>query len=385
MSPIRYVGRSNRVYVNPPFQEARETGNDLDKRQGTQEHGNAEVYSTDGTHNLISAAQLPIDPQIDCPFFHAHRGLPLEIRSMIFEYVLASYEDHSRPRHSPSRVSTQLNSDRFYQEALSSGHLGLYYHRRVDTALLRTCQLIYRETYLTPITINTHALYYGLRGIRSTCPGVAATYFQCMAPQQLAAVKKMQLFVGYDQFNAMDPGWFLASTCFADLGFVRGTRRLNRKDILGGPYPRSLTLTISQLDSCAGEIPIDFEEFLRNERWENVFGGLRLLKLELEVAVCQKERFIESGVLERLRDYVFDIGNGQILQTNGNQLYERCWKRQCDHHVETRQQGCIVCDFWLVGITWQVRDKEQQEPDQQDLRRSTAVECPSENESLLDG
>ena len=358
MTRIRYVGRSKPCYVNPPFHEVPEAGNDPDKKQGTQEHVNAETYGNDGTHNLISAARLPIDPQTDCPFFHTHSGLPLEIRTMIFEYVLASYEDFSRPRHSPPTVSTQLKTDRLYEETLNSGHQGLHYHRHVDTALLRTCQRIYRETYLTPIIKNTHALYYGPIGVCSTSPGVAATYFQRMTSQQLAAVKNMQLFVGYDHFNAMNPGWFLDSTCFADLGFVRGKRRLNRTDILGGPYPRSLTLTISQFDLCVAEIPINFEQFLRNERWECVFSGLKRLKLELEVAVCRKERLIESRVLERLRGYVFDIGNGQILQTIGNRLDERCWKRPCDHYVESDQQGCLMCDFWLVGITWQVRNKE---------------------------
>ncbi|KAL8786669.1 MAG: hypothetical protein Q9195_008123 [Heterodermia aff. obscurata] len=355
MARIRYVGRSKPCYVNPPFQEA---VNDLNKKQGTQEQINADTYSTHRTHDLISAAQQPIDPQTNCLFFHTHHGLPLEIRTMIFEYVLASYEDYSRPRHPPPVLSTQLSSDRLRKEALDSGHLGLYYHRRVDTALLRTCQRIYRETYLTPIIRNTHSLYYGPRGVCSTSPGVAATYFQGMAPQQLAAVKNMQLFVGYDHFNAMNPGWFLDSTCFADLGFVRGTRRLNRTDILGGPYPQNLTLTISQMDLCVAEIPINFEQFLRNERWECVFGGLKRLKLEMEIAVCRKERFIESRVLDRLRGYVFDIGNGQILQAKGNQFDERSWKRPCDHYVESDQQGCMMCDFWLVGITWQVKDKE---------------------------
>ena len=358
MTWIQYVGRSRPCYVNPPFQEVRETGNDQDKKQGTQEHVVAETCGTDGTHNLVSAAQLPIDLQTGCLLFHTDRGLPFEIRTMIFEYVLASYEDYSRPRHSPPVVSTQLSPDKLYEEALNSGHLGLHYHRRVDTALLRTCQLIYRETHLMPIIKNTHALYYGPMGVCSTSPGVAATYFQCMTTQQLAAVKNMQLFIGYDHFNAINPGWFLDSTCFADLGFVRGTRRLNRTDILGGPYPQSLTLTVSYLDLYIAGLPIDFEQFLRNERWECVFGGLKRLKMELEVPVCRKERLIGSKVLERLRDYVFDIGKGQVLQTNGNQLDERYWKRSCDHCFENDQQGCVMCNFWLVGITWQVRDKE---------------------------
>lgn len=354
---IRPIWCSRPCYVNPPFKEISETGNGLDRKQGTQEHINPENCSTDGTHNLISAAQLPIDPQTDCAFFHTHRGLPVEIRTMIFEYALASYEDYSRPRHSKPTESIALSSSLVYQEALNSGHLGLHYHRRVDTALLRTCQRIYRETYLTPIIKNTHALYYGPMGVCSTSPGVAATYFQSMTSQQLAAVKNMRLYIGYDHFDAMNPGWFLDSTCFADLGFVRGARRLNRTDILGGPYPQSLTLTISDLDLGVAEAPINFEQFLRNERWECVFSGLKLLKMELEVPACRKERVIESKVLERLRDYVFDIGNGQILQTNGNRWDERCWKRPCDHCVESDQQGCVMCNFWLVGIRWQVRDK----------------------------
>ena len=360
MSWIQQVGRSRSCYVHPPFQEVRETCNDQDKKEGTSQHVNAETSGTDATHRLISAAQLPINPQTGSLLFHTHRGLPLEIRTMIFEYVLASYEDYNRPRLAPSSIrTTQMCPDTasLYQETLSSGHLGLYFHRSVDTALLRTCQAIYRETCMMPIIKNTHALYYGPMGACPTFPGVAATYFQCMTPQQLAAVKNMQLFVEQDHFNAMNPGWFPDSSCFADLGFVRGARRRNRRDILGGPYPWSLTLTVSQ--NYLAELPMDFEQFLRNEQWESVFGGLKLLKLELEVPFCRKEILIESRVLERLRDYVFDIGNGQILQTKGNQLDEKSWKRLCLESDQWDCPGCMRCHFWVVGITWHVRDKEQ--------------------------
>ena len=175
------------------------SGNEMDKMQGMQEHISAETGITDGTHDLLSAAKLPLNPQTDCLFFHKHHGLPLEIRTMIFEYVLASYEDYSRPRRCPPLESPHLCSDeRYYQEALNSGHRGLYYHRSVDTALLRTCQLIYRETYLTPITENTHALYYSPIAVWSK---VAATYFQCMTLQRSSflntVVTRLQTLNGF--------------------------------------------------------------------------------------------------------------------------------------------------------------------------------------------
>jgi len=55
---------------------------------------------------------------------------------------------------------------------------------------------------------------------------------------------------------------------------------------------------------------------LDNRRWENVFGGLKALRIELEVKM--KDRRDLKSVIKRLVDFEIDVGNGKVLVREGD-------------------------------------------------------------------
>jgi hypothetical protein len=80
------------------------------------------------------------DPQTQSPLLTV---LPSEIRNSIFEYAVCQTINCSRP------VSNTSHTHR-------PGH---EYDAHIDTALLRTCRLIYYETRTLPLRSATHHLY----------------------------------------------------------------------------------------------------------------------------------------------------------------------------------------------------------------------------------
>lgn len=81
-----------------------------------------------------------IDPQFESPLFSV---LPPEIRTSILEYALKDYE-----------VKTAMYSDKTcYKRPECRGR------RRIDTAVLETCKLIYSEAWHLPLATAEHMLY----------------------------------------------------------------------------------------------------------------------------------------------------------------------------------------------------------------------------------
>ena len=82
-----------------------------------------------------------------------------------------------------------------------------------------------------------------------------------------------------------------------------------------GPFPKTLTFTLADLDweyvwGTSGA-KFDLETMLENQHWEIFFGGLEVLTMELEAN--QEEKAALAPLVKRLREYVFDIGNGEVL------------------------------------------------------------------------
>ena len=92
-----------------------------------------------------------INPQATSIFFRTERGFPPEVRNLIFDFSLMSYEDQTRPRE-----FADWGQSCSHWETLSGYHLTRARLFHIDTALLRTCRLMYQETCLVPAAINTH-------------------------------------------------------------------------------------------------------------------------------------------------------------------------------------------------------------------------------------
>lgn len=89
---------------------------------------------------LLEIAPENSHPQTQSPLFAI---LPSEVRNQIFEYVVCQTFDYSCPVSRTSHLHRP-------------GH---EYRSHTDTALLRTCRLVYYETRSIPLQSATHHLY----------------------------------------------------------------------------------------------------------------------------------------------------------------------------------------------------------------------------------
>ena len=291
--------------------------------------------------------QIPINRQLKCPLF----GIPAELRNMIFNLALTFYEDPARPRD---------QSDNYHE--YRPGH---FHHLRADTALIRTCQLIHAETHLSVAAINSHTLFYNYRRAASAhISTIGRKYFSRLTAAQLVAVQSVHIFAHRNQLRAKDPGKYLSNTIFADYGCLRDTEgaitdRGGRVAAgIDGPYPKALTITIRHVDWFTEPYQaldsFDLEHMLANKHWENIFGGLECLRMELEVE--EKKRDGLKPLLLRLNNYVFDIGHDQSLVAE-QAVKERQWRGWIRRMSQLPGDDHIWEEtvFNIVTITWRSR------------------------------
>lgn len=90
--------------------------------------------------NHIKTFISPIDLQDNCPLFCI---IPPEVRNKILAYALADYEDTNTP----------------YEDTTCYKRPNYHAPRRSDTAIIRTCQLIYNEAWFRPFSSAEHTFY----------------------------------------------------------------------------------------------------------------------------------------------------------------------------------------------------------------------------------
>lgn len=197
------------------------------------------------------------NPQISCPLFTV---LPPELREHIFAYALADYEDTSA----------------LYPFETCYRRPNYFAPRRSDTALLRTCQRIYRETWFLPC-INAEHTFYLTANDRQ--------------PEHAASIKKIK------------PTLELLHTVHAperiELNHVRIFPQMyifedgqNLRKILDIPHfhPRCITVTIRHTDwwNWESDQPLFFSaEWLRTSRFPE---SLREFRIELESLERRKDQ-----------------------------------------------------------------------------------------------
>ncbi|KAL1868401.1 hypothetical protein Plec18167_008327 [Paecilomyces lecythidis] len=174
--------------------------------------------------NLVPS--LRVDPQTSCPLFSV---LPAEIRNLIYKFSLES-EDASTD-HSPRSL---YRRNAFYYRP---GHKQ---PKRIQTALLQTCQKIYAEASLLPPAVNEHTFWFYRAPPHVKDASSPLDYFRKMTPQQRAQVQHLHFFT--QQF-------FLEDNCWSDVW--KGLKMGNGGRSLRGECriaPKKMTITLRHTD-----------------------------------------------------------------------------------------------------------------------------------------
>ena len=295
------------------------------------------------------------DPQAACPLFHGRVYLPQEIRQIVFQLALQSYEDTTKPRQLDC---SEWPSDKV-ERANGKYRPGHFHHRRIDTALLLTCRRIYDETYTLPVKVNRHTVWYdrvfGPNYHRATA---AKIQFRKMTPEQLLCVQELHIYAERRRLYAQEPGAYARHTVFDELCSMRAPKRG------GGLFPQRLTITIRHTDWYNGSHPAKYslDCMLANRHWENTFGGLKVLKMELEAPAKRKEHL--KSLSKNLREFTFEIGNGEVLIADSN-VEGSVWNGKILVDDDSRQGALIYKklvdqEIYVATVTWRVHRISEQ-------------------------
>lgn len=91
--------------------------------------------------SLAGLSPQSANPQLQSPLFAI---LPSEVRNLIFEYAICQIIDPHKSRPENQSARSRPNHER---------------SPMIDTALLRTCRLVYTETRTIPLRSTTHHVY----------------------------------------------------------------------------------------------------------------------------------------------------------------------------------------------------------------------------------
>lgn len=281
----------------------------------------------------------PVNPQPLCPFY----TLPTEIRHIIFELALTSYEDTSRPLDIKATMPHKYRIQFQYRP----GH---FCHRRTDTALLRTCRRVHEETSLLPAAVNAHELCF--KRLSYPIPISATNYFDRMTPAQLAAVRHLHIFSASHRLYSKEGGSYKSHNRLPELGYLRDSPSNLVPPGLCGPYPRILTITLRHTDPG---LNYSLEYSPRKKQWENVFGGVKVLRIELEV--CDADKELLKPTVQRLKNFAWDFGNGKVLIAE-EKVHENTWTHPVDRGTLDMPE-CEEYRFYVAMIVWKARRTDQ--------------------------
>jgi len=314
--------------------------------------------------DLRDLSSSPARPQTACLLFR----IPREIRDQVFALAVTTYKDFSKPFEKDYiRPASQCRMT-IRDEGWPRHREGHQHKRYTDIALLKTCRKIYRETRLLPVSVNEHSLIYSANmGFDTPLPLNGAEYFNRMTPEQLAAVQHVQIFAHRHLLCARDPGTYPNESVWAELGFLRnggGEGYRSRPhghpwDMLG-PFYKSLTITVGWNDwGPPGVERYGLDMMLLNLHWQNVLGGVKLFKVELEKVAAEKAPL--EWHIKRLLCTDFDIGNGEVL------VPERCawshsWTGQKDHGRRGAPDWKET-EFCVQSVTWHVKKRHDDSED----------------------
>lgn len=147
------------------------------------------VGSSETLPDLVPS--FPAAPQTSCPLFIV---FPAEIRNRIYAFSLES-ED----------VSIADNPRSLYRRNAFYYRPGYKQPKRIQTALLQTCQQIYAEASLLPPAVNEHTFWFYRPPPHVKDASSPLRYFCRMTPKQRAQVQHLHFFT--QQYFLEDDCW----------------------------------------------------------------------------------------------------------------------------------------------------------------------------------
>jgi hypothetical protein len=246
--------------------------------------------------------------QVSCPLF---TRIPGELRTRIFEFALTEYDDLRHP----------YDENTFYYRP------GYHYRQRIDTALLRTCRLIYLEAHLIPIAINEHTFWCFRGPPHRLLDARPQIYFPGMTPEQRIAAEHIHFFT---QQYWLEGTW--AGSPWATVTQIPEM------------HPRKLTITIRHTDWWYWESdePLGIDprlpgrvhkhEMLSSDphaeikdsgdrraarvrlAWGNQFKNLKgLRELVIELETVERKKLELDEIVSRAKGWWFKLADGKVL------------------------------------------------------------------------
>ncbi|KAJ5794140.1 hypothetical protein N7457_000739 [Penicillium paradoxum] len=236
---------------------------------------------------------LPAAP-LTSPLFTV---FPAEIRNRIYAFALES-ED----------VSTESSPRSLYKQNEFYYRPGYKQPKRIQTALLQTCQQIYAEASLLPPAVNEHTFWFYRAPPHVNDASNPMEYFRKMTPKQQAQVQHLHLFT--QQFFLEDNVW---SHIWHGLKIGDDGRRMRGECRIA---PKKLTITLRHTDWWYWENndPLGIDPF-QTGRTRAAQMGRAVSSTALPRAwgnqfisiPCLNELVIEFETVMRKRDQLDDI------------------------------------------------------------------------------
>lgn len=277
---------------------------------------------------LLEVADVP---QTSSPLF---RVIPAEIRSQIFSLALADYPDPSK--------------DRAYQADSIFARPSYFAPRRSDTALLRTCRAIYRETWPLPFALKeqTHWITSQNRAPPEyTAQGRGDSYYQENLEATLEHIAQHYgQDVEIDHLRVFAQMWKLESD---HLYVMLSTPRL---------LPRRLTITIRHTDWWWWEqdIPLKFKGNWIEAVCQALPDSVREVCMELETTQRRKSQ-VDTIAQQMAERWFFKTRGGAILyaDTTGTNFEKSTWSGGSTWHKkrwvrDETEPGRI--DYYVVTV-----------------------------------
>ena len=269
--------------------------------------------------NFIKFDPTKCLPQTESVLFNKFPG---EIRDLIFYYALCDYEDKSD----------------LYDENTCYRRPGYFAPRRTDTALLRTCQQVYREAWFLPWTAREHTLFLTSP---DRCPVRITTTKQIRSVLNLinaihgkTEINRVRVF---PQLYRLEPG--------GDLQRINDWQNF---------HPRYFTITLRHTDwwYWESDTPLRINSRFVNEcRFPD---SVRELRFELESLERRKDQ-INSIANQMIDKWQFQRKDGVRLSAKDSSITIMCWSGSSTWagqrwvRDETRPE---TLDYYVTTITF---------------------------------
>ncbi|KAG0155331.1 hypothetical protein PDIDSM_906 [Penicillium digitatum] len=247
---------------------------------------------------------LPAAP-LTSPLFTV---FPAEIRNRIYTFALES-ED----------VLTDDRSRSLYKQNAFYYRPGYKQPKRIQTALLQTCQQIYAEASLLPSAVNEHTFWFYRSPPHVKDASSPLNYFRKMAPKQRAQVQHLHLFT--QQYFLEDDHW---SQIWDGLKIGDDGSNLRKGCSIA---PKKMTITFRHTDwwywendellgidpfrpgrTCAADMGQVVSPQSAARSWGNQFSSLPCLEeLVIEFETIMRKRDQLNAIIQQALEWKFPI------------------------------------------------------------------------------